>query len=89
MRLNSNYPRTGTCTSTVVVTDLVSGDVVALQRVTAQIGEQAVAQIATQTTGGDSEIELTLFADATRATYLLEATRAGRLVARQKSSVKH
>ena len=81
-------PDGGTYTCTAVVSDLMSGEVVAAPRVTARIGEEAVARSGMQVADRSYEVKLTFFADGTNATYVFEATYAGDVVAKQKSSVK-
>ena len=81
-------PDNGTFTCTAVVSDLVNGEVVAAPRVTAPIGEEAVARSDMQSADTTLDIVLTFFADATNANYVLEVTCGGNLVAKQKSSLK-
>lgn len=83
--MSSNH---GTFTCTAVVSDLVSGEVVAAPRVTAPIGEEAVARSRMQFADTSFHIVLTFFADANTANYTLEVTQGEDLIAKQKSSVK-
>ena len=78
----------GTFTCTAVVSDLVNGEVVAAPRVTAPIGEEAVARSRIQLADTSFDVVLTFFADANNANYKLEVTYGGDLIAKQKSSVK-
>ncbi len=81
-------PNGGTYTCTAIVSDLVNDEVVAAPRVTAAIGEEAVVRSSIQGDKTNLEIVLTFLADTTNATYMLEVTQEGNLIAKQKSSVK-